>query len=238
MKGKNTEGWQVVPRNRGQEVARVCMVSAPALLLQNPWEVLRPKTQEKKGLEKGRDKAVGPPLRSALKAGTPKNVFAPCESQLPATDRNYLSASSPESDLSSKNENQATCLPKAQPFDQRPVPVLEAQAALLPKLRVNQGTPNQHPGDHTGSDSTLATAGFSIRMPSPPVSPLLTPRGGRKSINTTQATGQSAVERSFGRSHPQWISQNYAVREKYVLDIISKFKLHPEVDAFACRSNR
>ena len=49
---------------------------------------------------------------------------------------------------------------------------------------------------------------------------------------------QRASGRPFGRSPSQWIAQNYAVREKYILDISHRLGVQPEIDVFASRSNR
>ena len=45
-------------------------------------------------------------------------------------------------------------------------------------------------------------------------------------------------DHSFGRSPSRWIAQDYTVREKYVVDIVSRLKFKPEVDAFASSTNR
>ena len=55
-------------------------------------------------------------------------------------------------------------------------------------------------------------------------------------INALQARGNQG--KPFGRSPSRWISQNYAVRERYIYDLSRKLNIHPEVDVFATKSNR
>ena len=61
--------------------------------------------------------------------------------------------------------------------------------------------------------------------------------GGQMAPVRVRVISSPGLNRSFGRSPSRWISNNYAVREKYVADMVTRLKFHPEVDAFATQQN-
>jgi hypothetical protein len=60
----------------------------------------------------------------------------------------------------------------------------------------------------------------------------------RNPIPTPPNSQGRSENRRFGRNPSRWIAQDYTVREKYICDIIRRFKVHPEIDVFSSRKTR
>ena len=60
----------------------------------------------------------------------------------------------------------------------------------------------------------------------------------REEAKVRSVSVPSANACKFGRSPARWVAQDYQVRDEYVWDVVRRLGVHPQVDAFADRSNK
>ena len=72
----------------------------------------------------------------------------------------------------------------------------------------------------------------SSDSPTPASTPSTSIQGVYALLGSVQVRSERSIT-SFGRAQSRWCSEEYNVRDEYVLDIVNELCLLPEIDAFS-----